>query len=116
MTLCGAPKQPLFFFLQKFERRQQHAIHYNDLKKEFFYKHVSDYVDVEGDEQKIVEIFNDIEKVEEGQKLTLGYLTKYNFLILMHNINDNGKLIPHMRFIIDEVNLSFHHSVIISRF
>lgn len=32
---------------------------------------VSDYVDVESDEQKLVEIFNDIEKVEEGQKLTL---------------------------------------------
>lgn len=77
---------------------------------------MSDYVDVEGDEQKIVEIFNDIEKVKEGQKLTLGQLTKYNFPILMHNINDNGKLIPLMRFIIDEVNLSFHHSVIISRF
>lgn len=116
MTLCGAPKQPLFFFLQKFERRQQRAIHFNDLKKEFFSKLASDYVDVESDEQKLVENFNDIEKVEEGQKLTLGLLTKYNFQILMHNINDNWKLIPHMRFIINEVNLNFHHSVIISRF
>lgn len=69
-------KTTFIFFLQKFERRQQRPIHYNDLKKEFFYKHVSDYVDVEGDEQKIVEIFNDIEKVEEGQKLTLGIFDK----------------------------------------
>ncbi|KAK8834693.1 hypothetical protein M9Y10_018315 [Tritrichomonas musculus] len=77
---------------------------------------ISEYINVTNDIEELEKTYKNYKISQKGQKLTFGLLTTYNFLPLMHRLENSENFMLHTRFIIDQINQkTCHISVIISQ-